>query len=174
MLFKQLHADFIDKYGKDNPLSMKGMEMTVRVSMLVALSCESTTINIKHATWAREYVGYYVHQMVIAANLKISGSKYEADWKEIYEIIYRGGTDGANSRDFGRKKSCAWFGATIKQQSEMLHTIINEKDIVFVRIENNKPGVKRHAWVAKEYLDPKVHVPVPYDWTKHRLLTTGQ
>lgn len=170
MMFKQLHAHFIDTYGKDNPLSMKGMEMTVRISMLIALSCETTTINIKHATWAKEYVSYYIHQMVEAANMKIAGSKYESDWKEIYEIIYKGGVDGANARDFGRKKSCAWYGATTKQQGDILHTIINAKEIVFVRIENGKPGAKRHAWVAPEYLDSEIHMVAEYDWNKHKVL----
>lgn len=170
MMFKKLHADFIDKYGKDNPLSMKGMEMTVRISMMVALSCETTSINIKHAMWAKEYVSYYIHQMVVTSNMKIAGSKYESDWKEIYEIIYKGKEEGANARDFGRKKSCAWGGATTKQQGDMLHTIINAKEIVFVRIENGKPGTKRHAWVAPEFLDSEIHMVAEYDWNKHKVL----
>ena len=72
--------------------------------------------------------------MVVAAKMKIAGSKYESDWKEEYEIIYKGGVDGANARDFGRKKSCAWNGATIKQQGDILHTIKNAEDIYNTKI----------------------------------------
>ena len=170
MMFKQLHSDFIDKYGKDNPLSMKGMEMTVRISMLIALSCETTTIGIKHAQWAKEYVSYYINQMIKTADMKIASSKYESDWKELYEIIYNGKENGANARDFDRKKSCAWFGATIKQQGDLLHTIINAKDIRYVRIDTGSPGVKRHAWVAREYLKDDIHTLAEYDWSKHKVL----
>ena len=119
---------------------------------------------------SKEYVSYYIHQMVVTSNMKISGSKYEANWKEIYEIIYRGGVEGANSRDFDRKKSCAWHGGTIKQQADMLHTIVNAKDIAFVRIDNNKRGTKRHAWVAPEFLDSEIHTVAEYDWNKHKVL----
>lgn len=167
LMFKQLYSDIIKKYGQDNSLSMKSMEMAVRISMMVALSCEETTITIEHSKWAKEYVCFYINQMVESSNMKISGSKYESDWKEIYEIIYCGKEDGANKRDFDRKKSCAWNGANGKQQIDLLQTIQNAKEIIFVRVNNNKPGVKRCAWIDNEFYNPDLHTLVEYDYKNH-------
>lgn len=170
LMFKAEFMSIIEKYGNDNPLVMKGMEMSVRLSMIVAMSCESIIIQPEHAQWAIDYVCYYLSQMVKAAEFRISSSKYEADWKEMYEIILSGGKDGANSRDFERKRAVGWLGATPKQQAELLRTIINAEDIVYCKI-NNEMGRKRHAWISQEHFDGEIHQIVPYDFNTHRQKT---
>jgi hypothetical protein len=168
LMFKQEFTDIIKKYGNDNPLVMKGMEMSVRISMMVAMSCESIIIEPEHAQWSIDYVCYYLSQMVKAAEFRISSSKYESDWKEIYEIIIDGGKLGANSRDFVRKRSAGWNGATSKQQGDLLKTIINAEDIIYCRIDTGV-GRKRHAWIAPQFLDENMHQIVQYDFNTHRV-----
>jgi len=170
LMFKAEFMSIIEKYGNDNPLVMKGMEMSVRLSMVVAMSCESIIIQPDHAQWAIDYVCYYLSQMVKAAEFRISSSKYEADWKEMYEIILSGGKDGANSRDFKRKRAVGWLGATPKQQAELLRTIINAEDIVYCKIDN-EIGRKRLAWISQEHFDGEIHQIVPYDFNTHRQKT---
>ena len=155
-LFQEMHHGLIDEYGKDDPLVMKGMEMAVRISMMVAISCETTTIDTDSATWAIKYVRFYLEKMVRAAELKIAGSKYESDWKEIYEVILRGKDRGANERDLFRK-SPAWRGATQKQQNELISTINDAQGVKYLTFRSSG-GRKRHAWVAVEYIDPEKHV----------------
>jgi hypothetical protein len=166
-MFKGIFNEIIQKYGNDNPLVMKGMEMTVRISMVVAMSCETTIITAPHVKWSKEYVCYYLGKMVKSAALKIASSQYESDWKEVYELIEGGGTNGANARDFNRKSS-AWKGLTPKKQEELLKTIINAADISFVVIDNGKPGIKRTAWVSENNFNVDIHTIVEYDFDKHR------
>lgn len=74
----------------------RSKEMAMRLAMICALAenPNATTIEDTHAHWAIEYVRFGLEQTISVLKMSISGSKYEADKKEVLQAIREAGEKG--------------------------------------------------------------------------------
>jgi hypothetical protein len=122
-------------------------EIAMRVSMIVAASCESDVILPEHLDWAMRYVKKHFQNTAMRVKQVVSNSDYEAVCKEVLTIIKKQGLRGATQREI-YKTSALFRGMDEKGKSGILSTLESNVGIEKVRIK--QPGSPRFAWIYPE------------------------
>src|SRR5690606_7735000 len=81
------------KFGLQN-LFRRTREIIMRVSLIVALSCESDCIKRKHVEWARDYVLYYAYEMADVFKVHLGRTKYAEVAEVLYRMVREAGKEG--------------------------------------------------------------------------------
>jgi hypothetical protein len=145
--YDQYVLDMMDEYEKFGLDEMfgKSKEIAQRISLIVAVSCQSDTIKAEHVKWAIKYVKFYNLQTVNRLKNIMSDSDFEAGCKEVLEKIIESGMKGATSRDISRKSS-KFRAMDIKQRESMFKVLLEDHGVELKEIPQPR-GAPRHAYL---------------------------
>ena len=138
----------LEKFGLSE-IFLRSRELAMRIGLIVALSCESKTVEVEHLEWARQFVFFYHRQM--AENLKknLGKSDIERVCEEVVDRIRRSGRDGitigriANDcRSFKRMRS--------RDREEVLARAKTDYGVVSSRSLESKRGPRTERFFLPE------------------------
>jgi hypothetical protein len=86
-----------EMYGRTNEIAM-------RLSLIVAVSCESERIELEHLDWAISYTAYWTREMVEQARFRVADGVMDAAMKDVERLLRQAGEVGMSLRDL-RKRS---------------------------------------------------------------------
>lgn len=127
-----------EMYGRCN-------EMAMRLSLIVAVSCESRVINDEHATWAINYVKTVQEVNVYHLRDRLADSPFAAMKNDVYRAVLESRERGLTHRELARKVYC-YRAAKPKLQEEVVQSLIKDQEIQLQQIQTK--GRARSAWVA--------------------------
>ena len=141
----------MDEVGELADLYGKTHEIVMKLSLLIALSCEAEKILPEHVNWSIDYITYYTDKLVDRLRYSLSNSKFEAVCNDLLRIIKKRGTKGLALAEIHSvsRKSREYTAYQIKNQ--IIPTLEQYHGVKYCPI--TKPGVsktKRYALVTKE------------------------
>ena len=129
----------------------KTREIAMRISLIIALSCESETIKPTHLQWAMDFVNYYTDKLVDRLGYALSDSDLELVCNDIMRIIEKAGTYGATDREIYIKSRHARKYTYEARFKKIMPSLQNDRGIQFCYIEHSgERKSKRFAWVTEE------------------------
>lgn len=152
--FEIFEAECIAKMNELDEIGLAEMygrcnEIAMRVSLIVALSCESPVITEEHALWAIGYVRALQEVNIHHLRSNLSDSPFAAMKNSVYQRILEAGEHGLTHRELSRSVYC-YRAAKPNQQEEVLQALIKDQEIQLQEISSKSPrgGRVRHAYVA--------------------------
>lgn len=149
----------MDEFEQDGLSEMFGRtnEIAMRVALIVAVSCQSQTVQDSHATWAIEYVRCHALRTVERLKTAVADSEFEDQMNKVLEAIRTAGQTGLTSREITR--CCRKFrGLDVRGRNGVLAALADSGEIALVKIGRgiaaNTNGPQREAWVA---VNPSPH-----------------
>jgi hypothetical protein len=112
----ELQADGLaEMYGRTNEISM-------RLALIVALSCDSKTIELEHLDWAIGYVAYWTREMVQQARVRVSDGAMDAAMKDVERVLKKVGEPGLSMREL-RQRSRKMAVLPLRGQVDVLQML---------------------------------------------------
>ena len=124
-------------------------EIAMRVSMIVAASCESDVILPEHLDWAMRYVKKHFQNTAMRVKQVVSNSDYEAVCKDVLEAIKKNGLQGLTTSEI-HKKSSLFRGLDERAKGCVLSTLECNEGIKLKHVQHTGGGRPRMAWVYPE------------------------
>ena len=143
----------IDYLGKMDDLDMQGLdglygrarEIIMRISLIVALSCEEEEIRVEHVTWAREYVEYHLARLVARTKGSMGASEMQRNVAAIHELIYQWSEDdslmGMTAREL-TQYSRAFKNMDTRQREEVIRLLGSDYGVVIRMIKRKRQSTK--------------------------------
>lgn len=126
-------------------------EMAMRLSMIVAGSCNSLDISGYHAAWACQYVEHHSNRNIQMLRERLSEGPFDQLCKEICRLVLRAGAQGMTERDLD-KSSRPWRASPERMRLDALSSLVRREEIVRADIVSmSGRGRKRQA-----YADPSI------------------
>jgi len=131
-----------EMYGRCNEIAM-------RLSLIVAVSCESPVITEEHARWAIGYVGAMQEVNIYHLRDRLADSPFAKMKNDVYRAILDAGESGLTQRDLSRSVYC-YRAAKPGQQEEVLQALTKDQDIQLQEKPSRaaRGGRPRFAYVA--------------------------
>lgn len=150
-LFDQFELEcleLMDKYEKDGLAEMFGRtrEIAMRMSLIIAVGCESAEVEAEHAAWSINYARYYALKTVERLKTSVGDSEFDALKKQVYDIILRAGERGCTARDIARA-SRRFARIDKREQENVLESLQYLGEIALVS-QTLMNGRTRTSWVA--------------------------
>ncbi|MDD4438936.1 MAG: DUF3987 domain-containing protein [Tissierellia bacterium] len=153
-MLEKYEADLIEKMNTTKYLSEmygKTREIAMRISLIVAISCESNRIMPGHLQWAMDFVNYYTEKLIDRLGYALSDSDLELVCNDIMRIIEKAGTYGATDREIYLKSRHARKYTFEARSKKIMPSLQNDRGIQFCYIERDgERKSKRFAWVTEE------------------------
>lgn len=152
-LFNAFEHDCIalmDKHDEAGLAEMFGRcnEIAMRLSLIVAVACDWSSINAEHAQWAIDYVRHYTRRTVDRLETCVADSEFESVKKQVLTLIRNSGDLGMTERDLN-KSSRKFSALNQRGQLDVLNSLAFSADILRVNIPSaGGRGHPRKAWVA--------------------------
>lgn len=127
-----------EMYGRCNEIAM-------RLSLIIAVSCESRIIAEEHAAWAIEYVRKIQDLNIYHMKDKLADSPFAAMKNDVLRAITESAERGLTHRELSRKVY-VYRAANRKQQDEIIQSLIKDQEIQLQEIPSK--GRKRVAYVS--------------------------
>lgn len=130
----EIEQEVIDYQDHYESVSMDGMfsrsrEIAMRISLIVALSCEKKRIDEKCLNWAWDYVLFYTKEMMENTKRMMGASPHVRIAEKVAAVVEEAGPKGMTIRDIGRKVHD--FKKLDKRgNDEVLHMITTHHDIM--------------------------------------------
>lgn len=135
-----------ERHGLDEMFG-RSNEIAMRLSLIVALSCEAPVIEQEHAEWATEYVRHHAMNTVERMKLAIADSDFEAACNQVLSLI-RSHRHGLTQAEIGRF-SRRYRALDQRGRMNILNTLKFAGDIELVTIPpRSGRGKAREAYVA--------------------------
>ena len=116
------------EFGLQN-LYKRTREIIMRVSLIVALSCESDRVKRKHVEWARDYVYHYAFEMAEIFKVRLGRTKYAEVAEILYRMLRAAGKEGMTERDFSRHNT-QFKNFTRRERDEVLSRLETDYHVV--------------------------------------------
>ena len=128
-------------------------EIAMRVSLIVAVSCNSFEVLEEHAQWAIEYVNYYAQQTVDKIKSRVSNSDFEAICKQVIEHIRQGKNMGSTVQELSRK--CPLYGKSDDRvRAGVIKVICDDYDLVSVSASlKGKGGRSAERYILHDFFN---------------------
>lgn len=127
-------------------------EITMKLALIVARSCESETIECPHLEWAWKYAAFLQNAMVEDLKGRISDSPFAAAKLEIMRHLRDAGSSGLTHREMS-KKCHKYAAANPKLQDDLLASLVRDEDAELVQTAGpSGRGKKRVSYIASEFL----------------------
>ena len=118
----------------------------MRVSLIVALSCESDRIKRSHVEWARDYVYHYAFEMGEIFKIRLGTTKYADVAEVLYRMLREAGREGMTERDFSRHNT-QFKNFTRRERDEVLSRLETDYHVVKVLSKGSR-GPKTWIYFA--------------------------
>jgi hypothetical protein len=101
-ILRQMEERVIDEMNRLDEHSMAELygrtrEIAMRLSLIVAVSCNSRTVKPEHLEWARDYVFHYHRAMAARFVTSLGKSEDEAIAEDVFAFLKKRGSEGATS-----------------------------------------------------------------------------
>lgn len=127
-----------------NDVLQRTEEITWRVALIVALSCDSDKVRYEHFKWAKDYVFFYHLRMVDMFRENIGKTEFEEIAQALAKLIKRSGEKGMTMHEIG-KKSRPFEKLDSRGQKEVLHRLTTFHEVKFAKIPTK--GRSREAYI---------------------------
>jgi hypothetical protein len=99
--FESECLDLMNKHERDELSELFGRtnEIGLRMSLIVALSCNSATVEVQHARWAIEYARFCSMQMLTLVQEHLHEGGFDAAWKDVARLVAQAGSRGYTRRE---------------------------------------------------------------------------
>jgi hypothetical protein len=155
--FTELELRCIDRMDE---LEMHGMaemysrvrEIAMRVSLIVAHSCEANVIGAEHAQWAIEYVTFWADRAISRMSDNIADSPFAALCNDVANLILKAGARGLTVFELARK-SAKFKGADTRMRRSVFENLESDRDIRRYDTKSaSGKGKTREAYIASEFI----------------------
>ena len=116
------------EFGLQN-LYKRTREIIMRVSLIVALSCESDRVKREHVEWARDYVYHYAFEMGEIFKIRLGRTKYAEVAEILYRMLRAAGKEGLTERDFAHRNK-DFDNFTRRERDEVLSRLETDYHVV--------------------------------------------
>jgi hypothetical protein len=140
----------MDNAGELKDLYGKTKEITMKLSLLIALSCESEKILPEHVNWSIDYVTYYTDKLVEKLKYSLADSKFEAVCNDLLRIIQNKGTKGLALSEVHRASRKAREYSAYQIKNIIIPSLQQYHGVQYCHIKKDGVTSKRHALVTKE------------------------
>jgi len=142
-------ANDLERFGLE-ALPGRSKEMAMRISLIVQLAIDpaSDIISTEAVNWAIKYVRFSVNQSAGVLKMKMSGSSFEADKKEVLEAIREVGEKGISWSDM--QKTPPYSKHRKRDIGDIMDALISAELITHERMSSGKRGRPREAYIAIE------------------------
>ena len=107
----------------------RAVEMSMRVALIVTLSCEKATTGRREAQWAVDYVEHCSEQAVLACKTYLNANEHQIVCEALAATVMNAGRDGITMREL-RKNHRTSFGRMSKRDAEeVLYFLENDHGI---------------------------------------------
>jgi phage/plasmid primase-like uncharacterized protein len=138
-------SNTLERSGLDD-LPTRNREITMRVSLIVAVMDGFSTIHKRHVEWSWILVKSLYEKYIQEIKRNVSGSEFE-QWKlEALEDLRKRGVDGMRQRDMPKKTP--WSKWDRKTRTELLEELRESGLADMVERRTGKRGPTRVMWVA--------------------------
>ena len=147
-LERRTHArmDELESEGLAEMLT-RTTEIAMRLALIVALSCNSLTINRQHAEWACEYVEHHSERNTQMLRERLSEGPFDQLCKEVRRLVVKAGAKGMTERDLD-KSSRAWRASPDRMRTDALASLRRREEITLVdMVSASGRGRKRQAYI---------------------------
>lgn len=129
----------------------RSREIAMRLSLIVAKSCESDRIEGEHVAWAIDYVRFYTEQIVDEFLNNIGLSETEDVANAVYAIILDAGAKGISERDISRR--CRQFRRfDRKLRDEVLSRLRTDFGVVVAKATGRNGGRPKEVLICGKFL----------------------
>ncbi|ERP95741.1 hypothetical protein Q669_29675 [Labrenzia sp. C1B10] len=149
----EMEKDIVKKQQKLKEIGMEAVlsrtrEIAMRLSLIVALSCDHKKVELSDFEWAREYVTFYQMQMVGKLETDLGKSDDERIADKVFEIIKSYGDQGATYRHIlMRCRSLQKLKP--REKEDVLSRIKSDYDVTLRKIQGTR-GPPTLKYVAKQ------------------------
>lgn len=126
-----------EMYGRTNEIAM-------RLSLIVAVSCGASQIELEHLDWAISYVAYWTGQTVAQARARVADGATDAAIKDVERLLKAAGPAGMSMREL-RKCSRKLAALTPRGQVDALQLLRADR-VIELQVIKTKTKPKE-IWV---------------------------
>jgi hypothetical protein len=139
----------LDKVGMSEMWG-RTREIAMRVAMIVAKSCEESTISKQHADWAIQFVAYWTTEMVYSADANIAESGFDSASKDVTRLVYAAGSAGLTRNEM-RNASRKFRSLQPALQSAVLNLLLEDGEHS-IQDRQKTRGPKAKTFVHRDFL----------------------
>lgn len=123
--------DALDKRGFDG-LYGRAREIIMRLSLIVAVSCEKEEISVEHVEWSREYFMYHAEKLE-NRTVDMGDSPVQVVVKEAYKKIQEAAEDGSKGITTGELVRDIWAfrNMSSRDREEVIRMLGSDFGVVF-------------------------------------------
>jgi len=153
---RQIAQFVIDRQKELRPMRLDGMwsrskELTQRIALIVALSCDHKKINLDDVDWAWDYVRFYTEEMIVNTRRYMGASPVIRVSEHLAELIADAGSRGLTMREMGQHVS------TFRTMSERdRKDVINRLEGVFeiypAKLKHKGAGRPTTVYIEGRYI----------------------
>lgn len=126
-------------------------EISMRISLIVALACGNSQIEEQDVRWAIQYARTYTMQTVAKLKAHLADSAFEAVKNQVMSLLLTAGGHGMTQREINRS-SRKFRALPHRQQMEVLASLRAVEQAMEITTQPaSGRGKPRTAWVATEY-----------------------
>lgn len=145
---EQRCVDMMDSIeGEMEEMFIRTKEIIQRVALIVAVSCNSQTVELNHLKWAENYVWHYAQAIYKAIKGNVADNDFEGICKQVYAVIKAAGDYGRTDSELS-KYSRRLRGLPPAKRKEVMDALSTDYMVKKLNIAQNKGGKPRTAWVA--------------------------
>ena len=153
--FEEECINLMDEYEVDGLAEMwsRSNEIAMRVSLIAAVSSDSSIIQEDHAAWSIAYVRRSFMKVVNRLKTCLFDSEFESISIQVLEVIRLGGKKGRTDREI--HQYCRKFrGLDHRGKQNVLSSLAMNEDIVKVDVPSlSGRGRPRGAWISVAVVD---------------------
>lgn len=140
--------DKLDTYGMADLLG-RTREMAMKISLIVAVSCESRQVRLSHLEWAWDYVYFYHRQMVEMFTKNLGRSEFELIAEDVMLIVRSAGKDGVTEREIVHR-SRPYKRLDRRGRDEVISRLQSDYDVA--QVEMSRKGLGGRGRPRKAYV----------------------
>lgn len=140
-------AEAVEKNGLDG-LTTRTKEFAMRIAIIVELgkNPHARTITKESTSWAIDYMRFSLNQTIGLLKMKMSGSTFEADKKEILAAIREAGEEGVTWSEM--QKTPPYSKHKKRDMGDIMDALIAAELVTQERVSSGKKGRPREAYIA--------------------------
>jgi hypothetical protein len=134
---------------KDSPLSAmksRSRELIMRLSLIVARSCEEAEISAASLTWARDFVTFYTSRIIRMIEEKVSINDFHAICNKAIGVIKRSGLKGVTGPELCEAVP-PFKGLKVREREEVMKALIDDYGIAKINRNEGKRGRPAFCWI---------------------------
>jgi len=140
----------LEKFGYDEVFS-RARETAMRLSIVVARSCGSSSIKLEHIKWAGEYVFYHTRRNVQLLMKHMDRSPLDDAADRIAQVVRDAGAEGMPSSKIWNIRE--WRNLNAHQRNDVVERLKHMHRILEREIATSSRGRRRKVWIELRHVN---------------------